>query len=301
MAAFRLAHVSDPHLATAWTPQTARDWASKRALSRLAWRKKRHQHNPAILALLTADVATYAPEHVAVTGDLTNFSTPGEFEQARAWLSRLGTPETVTVSPGNHDALVDQGLAGRLAGLRPWFGDEGDSFPYLRRRGPTAIISLSSARPTAMALATGALGAEQLGRLAGLLQEAGEAGLARIVMLHHPPVAGVVSRRKALDDAAAFRAVLQAKGAELVLHGHAHESVFSALSGPHGAIPVLGVPSASSPGGKHAPSGWHAIEIEAGAGGPDVRVTVRGLDPAAGQFRELGRYRLPAVTSDIAA
>jgi 3',5'-cyclic AMP phosphodiesterase CpdA len=301
LAAFRLAHVSDPHLATDWTPRAARDWVSKRALSRLAWRRKRRQHDAAVLARLTADVAAQAPDHVAVTGDLTNFSTPGEFEQARAWLSQLGAPERVTVSPGNHDALVDQGLAGRLSGLRPWFGDEGEGFPYVRRRGPAAIVNLSTARPTAMALATGALGPEQLGRLARILEANRQAGLARIVMLHHPPVAGVVSRRKGLDDAAVFREVLRAQGAELVLHGHAHESVLGALQGPAGSIPVLGVPSASSPGGKHAPSGWHVVEIEPGPGGPDIRVAVRGLDPVLGEFRELGRYRLPAATSDIAA
>ncbi|HEY3696577.1 metallophosphoesterase [Phenylobacterium sp.] len=299
---FRLAHFSDPHLPSSWTPDTARDVVSKRALSRLAWRRKRSQHDPAVLALLTADVAAHAPDHIAVTGDLTNFSTPEEFERARTWLSTLGPADRVTVSPGNHDALVDRGLAARLERLRPWFGDtDGEAFPHVRRRGPVALVNLSTATPTPPALATGALGAAQLARLAAGLEAAAQAGLARVVMLHHPPVEGVVSRRKALDDAAALRAVLRDRGAELVLHGHGHESVFGALAGPVGPIPVLGAPSASSPGGRHAPAGWHAIEIEPGAGGPSIRVTVRGLDAAAGKLRELGRYVLLPLTSGIAA
>lgn len=297
---FRLAHLSDPHLPSSWLPAGARDLMSKRALSRFAWRRKRGQHDPAVLALTTADVNAYAPDHVAVTGDLTNFSTPEEFARARAWLSTLGPAERVTVSPGNHDALVDRAIDERLDGLRPWFGDAGDGFPFVRRRGPAALINLCSAVPTPPGLATGALGQAQLQRLAQCLEAAEGAGLARVVMLHHPPVERVVSRRKALDDAAGLRAVLLARGAELVLHGHAHEAVFGALEGPLGPVLVLGAPSASSPGGKHAAAGWHAIEIEPGLGGPSIRVVVRGLDPSGG-FRELGRYRLPPATSDIAA
>jgi 3',5'-cyclic AMP phosphodiesterase CpdA len=275
---------------------------SKRTLSRLAWRRKHRQHEPAVLALLTADVNAHAPDHMAITGDLTNFSTPEEFERAQAWLSSLGPADRITVSPGNHDALVDRGLAGRLQGLRPWFGDAvGETFPYVRRRGPVALINLCTATPTPPALATGALGPAQLGRLAAALEATAEAGLVRVVTLHHPPVEGVVSRRKALDDAAALRRVLQDRGAELVLHGHGHEPAFGALEGPVGPIPVLGAPSASSPGGRHAPAGWHAIEIEPGAGGASVRVVVRTLDAAAGGFRELGRYGLAPLTSDIAA
>jgi 3',5'-cyclic AMP phosphodiesterase CpdA len=302
LTAFRLAHFSDPHLPSSWMPGTARELVSKRALSRLAWQRKHRQHDPAVLAALTADVGAWRPDHIALTGDLTNFSTPEEFARARSWLETLGAADQVTVSPGNHDALVARGLAERFAGLRPWFGDaEGEDFPYVRRRGPIALINLSTAVPTPPALATGALGAAQLGRLAGALDAAAQAGLIRVVTLHHPPATGVVSRRKALDDAAALRAVLRARGAELVLHGHAHEAVFGAIDGPRGPIPVLGAPSASCPGGRHAPAGWHAIDIEPGADGARIRVTARGLDPAGGGLRELGRYVLAPLSADIAA
>ena len=58
-----------------------------------------------------------------------------------------------------------------------------------------------------------------------------------------------------------------------------------------GAIPVLGVPSASAVGhGKHPPARWHAIEIA-----PDqhkIRVVARGLSPETGAFEPLGSYLL---------
>ena len=51
-------------------------------------------------------------------------------------------------------------------------GDDGDAaFPFLRRRGPLALIGLSSAVPTAPFMATGRLGAEQLARSRELLDQ----------------------------------------------------------------------------------------------------------------------------------
>ncbi len=291
---FRLAHLSDPHLPSPAGLGPLRDLASKRTLSRLAWRRKQHEHGPAVLAAITADIAAYAPDHVAVTGDLTNFSTPGEFAAAATWLSTLGAPAAVTVSPGNHDALVADGHAERFALLAPWLGDGAEDFPFLRRRGGVAIINLCSAVPTPPLFAGGRIGEAQLTRLGGLLDQAGREGLYRVVLLHHPPVEGVVSRRKALADAVELRAVLIRHGAELVLHGHAHEAAFGAA----GDIPVLGVPSASAKGSGHHPAArWHAIEIDAGG----ATVIARGLDPRSREITEIGRYALPGLSVGAAA
>jgi 3',5'-cyclic AMP phosphodiesterase CpdA len=259
--------------------------ASKRTLSRLSWRRKHLQHDPAVLAAVVADIQAQAPDHLAITGDLTNFATPREYAAARAWLAGLGPTADVTVSPGNHDALVAKGHDARFESFQPWFGDDASAeFPQVRRRGPVALVNLSSAVATPPLFATGRLGEAQLGRLGAILD--GLKGWVRIVLVHHPVAAGVVSRRKALSDAPALREVLARHGAELVLHGHAHEAVFGTVAG----IPVLGVPSASSPAGlKHAAARWHMIEVEAGA----LQVIARGVD-AAGAVGELGRYRLSA-------
>lgn len=290
---FRLAHLSDPHLPSPTGLGPLAELASKRTLSRLAWRRKRMQHDPAVLAAMVADLKAQAPDHVAITGDLTNFATAAEFAAAKAWLQALGPAREVTVSPGNHDALVSAGDAARAATLGPWFGDQAGGFPQVRRRGPVALVNLCSAIATPPLFASGRLGEAQLSRLSQALDELGRAGLFRVVLLHHPVGAGVVSRRKALVDAAALREVLKRQGAELVLHGHAHEAVFGRV----GAIPVLGVPSASSPAGPgHAAARWHMIEIEGGA----MQVIARGID-AAGAVGELGRYVLPALSGGIAA
>jgi 3',5'-cyclic AMP phosphodiesterase CpdA len=300
LSIFRLAHLSDLHLPPPKGAFGWRDLLSKRALSRIAWRRKSREHQPQVLAALVADLKAYRPDHVAVTGDLTNFASPAEFAAARRWLEALGPAGDVTVSPGNHDALV--GVAGprRFAPWTPWLGDDGPNdgqadFPQVRVRGRVALVNLCSAVPTAPHLATGRLGEEQLRRLDALLADPALGELFRVLLIHHPPVEGAVSRRKALEDQDGLRAVLARRGANLVLHGHAHAAQVAAVAGPDGTmIPVLGVPSASAAGrGRHPAARWHAIEIAHGPdGGVEVRMAARGLDPRDGHAVELGRWVL---------
>lgn len=290
MSDFRLAHISDLHLPPASLSGWA-DLAPKRLLSRFAWRRKRRRHRPEVLAAIVADLKAQAPDHLAITGDLTNFSTGEELAAARAWLERLGPADSITVSPGNHDALVGRGGAERFSAWAPWLGDEGAAaFPQVRRRGAVALVNLCSAIPTAPHLAQGALGRDQLNRLRLVLRGLGEERLCRVVLLHHAPAPGASSRRKALRDAPALLSILKDEGAELVLHGHVHAAAIAAVPGPHGVIPVLGAPSASAAGG-HDPARWHGLEMARQGEGWSVRVVARGL-AADGSVEEKGRYLL---------
>lgn len=295
MPIYRIAHLSDPHLPPPPGAFGWRDLFTKRLLSRIAWRKKRKVHSPEVLAALIADVRAAAPDHVVISGDLTNFASTTEISAARTWLESLGAPADFTVSPGNHDALAGAGGHDRFATWAPWLGDAGDvRFPHVRVRGPVAIFNLCSAVPTAPHLASGRLGDEQIERLDAALADPAYEGMFRLVVLHHPPQDGAVSRRKALDDRQALGEVLQRRGADLVLHGHAHEALIGSLKGPQGAsIPVLGVPSASARPNRHGPARWHAIEIEPrAAGGFDTRIVARGIETGRDGLTELGRFSL---------
>lgn len=290
MTEFSLAHLSDPHLPPPPSPFRAADLASKRTLSRLAWRRKRRQHDPRVLQALVDDMKSRSPHHMALTGDLTNFSTPEEYAAAAAWLAGLGDPADVTISPGNHDALVRRAPGG-FAPWSRWLGDGAEpDFPRVRRRGPVTLVNLSSAVATPPHSARGRLGPAQIQAAAAALRAA--AGSFRVVLIHHPPADGLVSARKSLADAEPLRAALAEAGAELVLHGHAHAPSLAAIQGPDRPIPVLGVSSASSPaGGKHAAARWNEIAVSRDGEGFSARITVRGLE-AGGGFAELGRYRL---------
>jgi len=290
------AHVSDLHL----PHEPHLSWAqrfSKRQLSVASWhRRRRAVQRPEILEALREELRACHPDHVVVTGDITNFSLPAEFAQAQRWFADLAPAGMLSAVPGNHDALVPVPHAEGLGRLAAYMTDE-DGWPYVRRCGEVAFIGLKSALPTAPLLASGRIGEMQLARLEKRLKEEGAAGRTRVVLLHHPPVDGAVSRRKALVDRAALRAVLLRAGAELVLHGHARHARLDSVPGPHGPIPVLCVPSSSAwPNPHDEAARWQLVSLPA-AGGRWAGVKVRQWSPAAKGFVDAASYelRLPEV------
>lgn len=308
MTQLSLALISDLHLPVPGRPALAR-LLSKRGLSWLSWLKKRSKlHQPEVLAALMADIAAAGPDHLLICGDLTNLALPEEFAQARAWLKTAGGPDRVTVTPGNHDALVPVAWAEGLGQWADWMSpDPGpntpqDPFPFVRVRGPAAIVGLTTAVPTAPGLATGRLGEAQLERLRATLAALKAQGLFRVVALHHPITPGAVSKRKQLTDQAALRAVLAETGAELVVHGHAHEASLNTVPGPDGAIPVIGVGSASQihGAGHNQPAGWRLFRISRSEGQWRCAVETRRLT-AAGGFESLGTYVLTGPSADPSA
>jgi 3',5'-cyclic AMP phosphodiesterase CpdA len=283
---FLLAHLSDPHLAPLPRP-AMRDLASKRVLGYLNWRRGRDEiHRGDVLLALMDDLAKFSPDHVAVTGDLTNLALDAEFAAAAAWLERLGTPETVTVIPGNHDAYVRGALERGLKVWAPYLSDEreaarrplADLFPTVRRRDSVAIVGVSTAIATGPFMATGRVGGRQLIKLADDLVGLSREGFFRVVLLHHPLF---VTRRhwaKRLLDAGAVRTVLAAAGAELVLHGHMHQPALTTILGPRSPIPIVGVPSASAdPVRAHHPAGYALYDISESAEGWSLTVERRGF------------------------
>jgi 3',5'-cyclic AMP phosphodiesterase CpdA len=290
---FVLAHLSDLHLAA---PPRLADLAGKRGLGFINWhRGRKNIHKVEALDAVTADLKTFAVDHVAVTGDLVNLSLPGEYQLARRWLDALGSPSEITAIPGNHDIYVPRALQGPSTFWSDYMrGDDSaelGSFPFVRRRGNVALIALSSAVPTGPFLATGRLGQSQLARFAAALDRA--RGLFRIVLIHHPPVSPARRYLRRLTDADEFRKVLAEKGAELVLHGHDHHRSLVWLDGPERTIPALGAPSASARVPHHGENaaGYNLLRIEGEAGAWRCELVAREREPDA-IIREVGRQML---------
>ncbi len=289
---FTLAHLSDPHIGPL-PPVSLRELANKRLLGYLSWtRRRRRIHRREILDAMATDIRSQTPDHVAITGDLTNISLAREFEQAAAWLRDLGAPETITVVPGNHDAYVALPWQDSFDHWADYMASDDDggpgnaaAFPLLRRRGDIALIGLSTALPTPPGFATGRLGAEQIGKFEALLERLGAEGLFRCVLLHHPPIEAATRRRKRLIDAPALRAAIARCGAELVLHGHDHGFSAGQIDGPQGPIPVRGIPSASAAPGHGRPGAHYQLYgIAAAAGSWRLEVQTRAYCPEAGNF-----------------
>ncbi len=289
---FVLAHLSDPHLGPLPRPSVS-DLAGKRVLGYLNWRRSRRGlHVTDVLASIVADVAAQDPSHIVVTGDLVNIAVEGEFAPARQWLSQLGPPQGVTLVPGNHDAYVRRAVphsamywGDYMRGDHPAPGAPPDlalSFPFVRRRGPVAIVGLSTAIPTAPFMATGRLGPVQLQRLSGVLDGLARERAFRIVLIHHPPVEVPRGRFKRLVDSRVLVQLIAQHGAELILHGHEHTHSLAWIEGPHGRIPVVGVPSASASLMSRNPAGYNLYRIAGEAGCWTCESVSRGLQHGGG-------------------
>jgi len=289
---FRLAHLSDLHIGP--LPRvTPGALFSKRALGYLSWRlRKQRVHRAEVLAALRQDLLASAPDHIAITGDLVNLALPAEFVQAAQWLRELGPPERISVVPGNHEAYAVVRPAESLAHWADYMSSDGgadpsntDAFPYLRRRGPLALIGLSSASVSPPGFATGRLGDAQLQGLERLLAALNGTDCYRILLLHHPPLDAAGSWRKRLIDAAELRRIVAARGAELVLHGHQHVPSRGSLAGQNGKLPALGVPSASSLDTRPERQAQYRIHtIVRAADGWRLHSEIRRYDPATSSF-----------------
>ena len=313
-----IAHLSDVHLAplAGFWPH---HWNAKRMLGFANWAmRRRKSHLRAVVDMLVADLRHQSVDHVLVSGDLVNIGLPQEYENALTWLHALGTPDHVSVVPGNHDIYTR--VRGH-AGVGRWAAymtsdswgatmapGRAPHFPYVRRIGDVALVGLNSAVPTPPGVASGELGTAQIDACRKILHRLGEMPVFRLVMIHHPPLLSQPQIHPARDlkDAAALEAMLVDVGAELVVHGHNHRDMVNWRDTATGPMPVVGIASGSigrvhrfEPlarynlyriGGSKT-EGWH-VELT-GRGirepeGPVVQVERRVLLPEPAPERQVG-------------
>nr|WP_040485937.1 metallophosphoesterase [Lutibaculum baratangense] len=287
---YRLAHLSDPHIPPSRRPRRRELLFSQRLVGWTNWRRSRRDvHRREVLDVLTGDLEREAPDHIAVTGDLTIVSSRAEWTACREWLNEIGHGDHVSLVPGNHDAYTRGAVPATRRAWREYMtGDGADPdesmarFPYLRRRGPLALVGVSSAVATAPFLATGKIGSSQLERLETMLAELRSADLFRVVLIHHPPLRTQGDRYRRLLDGKHFVEMVGRLGAELVLHGHDHTSTVRHIESPREPVPVIGVPSASALafGGKPA-AAYNVYEIDRGRHGWNCTMSVRGFEDEA--------------------
>ena len=157
MADTTLAHISDLHVTpvSGFSPGLTN---VKRTLGLMNWhRGRKHVHKAEVADMLIADMLAARPDHIAVTGDLCNIGLPNEYAAALNWLSRVGSPDLVSVIPGNHDIYTRIGSHPGIELWRPYmisdrFGAElpgvaaaERKFPYVRKVGGLALVGVNSA------------------------------------------------------------------------------------------------------------------------------------------------------------
>jgi 3',5'-cyclic AMP phosphodiesterase CpdA len=303
---FTLAHLSDPHLADHQHIRFV-DLFNKRFFGYMKWRLKRSaEHHLNVLGDLFDDIKVHKPDHIVITGDLTHLGLPAEYAQVKDLLNSLGPPSQITVIPGNHDAYVASALNGCVTHWRDYIVSDQTEFshddlisvdalfPSLRVRGPLALIGVCTARPCNTLLAVGSIGKNQLQQLRKLLIKTGQQGLFRVVLIHHPPISGVVSWRKRLTDAKAFRTIVKQHGVELILHGHAHRYSHQQLRAQQGLAPVIGISSATAAvQDSQRRARYHLFQLSRANDKLEVRVTVRSYLDQEDRFGTEEEFVLP--------
>ncbi len=256
----RLIHLTDPHLTTPPNRRSllGRSHYGKRFLGHTSWmRNRRFKMRREWLDEVRDEVLGREPDQILLTGDLTQIGTIEEILEARSWLESLGPPEKVCLAPGNHDAYAGESWPNLLAEWGDYLPAGGiDGFPVSKRIGDVLLLSLTSAVPTRPVSACGLLGAEQLERLE--IELASSDQLLRVLILHHPPLPGMVQFRKRLRDAHHLLQVLNPHPVDLVFYGHRHRNLTTERLG---ARLFCTAPASAAAGA------FRQLDVEASAGG----------------------------------
>jgi len=258
--------------------------------------RKKDVHRTEYVRLVAREIARTGVDHVVVTGDITNLALETEFAAAREILEadlRL-RPHDVSIVPGNHDHYTRGALEKNRFGQ--FFAEYMHSdlqapdgiaqFPFVKLRGPIAIVGLSSAVPRAPFVAAGEIGRTQLDALSALIEHEEVRGRTLVLLVHHPPTAPrsrVKRFMESLRDGDALLHRLRHVRRGLILHGHLHKRVRASVRTDAGEIVVAGAPSASLHHSSEARmSGFNVYEIS--ADGSIDSIDTHFFDPSRGAF-----------------
>ena len=173
--------------------------------------------DPLLPEPLVESVEAVRPDLVAVSGDLTQRARPDQFQQARAFLDVLPSPQIVV--PGNHDVPLYNAYLRFIGGLRRFRRYISEDLAPKYADTEMAVIGLNSARSLAF----------KGGRISlGQVEEARKwlcsypPRVIKIIVTHHPfdlppgRVGRVIGRAQM-----AMRRLADC-GADLFLSGHLH-------------------------------------------------------------------------------
>jgi 3',5'-cyclic AMP phosphodiesterase CpdA len=238
-------------------------------------------------------------DHVVITGDLTNLALETEFELVKRFLrEELGLgADAVSLIPGNHDAYTRG--AHRSRRFETFLGEYMTSdlpdatgvpdigrFPYVRLRGPVAIIGLCSAVPRLPLFASGELGKPQRMALRSVLAHREVQDRIPILLQHHPwhrPGGMAKTLLKGLSDADEELDVLEDIERGMLLHGHLHRRIHRRIDTRAGHLDAIGSTSASLLNDDvDRMSGFNIYEID-----------------EAGALRQVEGYRFEPATGDF--
>jgi 3',5'-cyclic AMP phosphodiesterase CpdA len=208
------------------------------------------------------------PDFVIHTGDLTHFSTAGQFDQVKQMLSGVQTGQVLTI-PGEHDSFDDNGQKYRsVFGA----GSHGDGWYSFDHQGVHFISVVNTINLASL----GHLGADQLAFF-----KADVAHLPNdtpIVVFSHVPLFEMYPKWGwGTDDATELLSYLRRFGSVTCLNGHVHQ-IMSKVEGKvafHTAAPTCYPLPHPGEGAGPSPVVLPAGQLHDALGVRDVRYTVK--------------------------
>jgi 3',5'-cyclic AMP phosphodiesterase CpdA len=193
-----------------------------------------HPAVPEQYEAIEAIIAERRYDVVAISGDFTQRSRSGEFQRARVFIQHAKRYSEVITVPGNHDVAWWKAPLGfgnvnaMLANYRRYINE--DVEPVLRIAGATFVGLNTSQGVTRRTLTwnlrdisiIGDLRRDQLEHARAEFQQS-RADDARIIVMHHNPVMGELSRRHGLKHTQKILGAFAEMGVDLVLCGHDHQ------------------------------------------------------------------------------
>ncbi len=314
-----IAHLTDIHFPQRPVPSFF-ELSFKRFFGLLNWHlSRKSMHLAETLEVISKDVVTQTFNHLIVSGDLVNLSLHQEYETALNWMERFGAPSEVSFVPGNHDyygqtpfltpasmrtlPLQADVSSPRPDNLLPFMtsddkgvelgGATGPELPFVRVVNDVALIGLNSGVPTPLFKAYGRLNENSLDALGHILNACKKADLYRCVILHHPPLPGITTLSRGLQNDHLLQALLREAGAELVLYGHNHKQHHERLTTNHGVCHIVGTPSASIGfNSRYELARYNLFTIQRLAEGWSTKMQGRGLRENYGDVVDLGETEL---------
>ncbi|MBI3792608.1 MAG: metallophosphoesterase [Gemmatimonadetes bacterium] len=211
---------------------------------------------------------------VIVSGDLTQRARAGEYQRAAVFLRDVERHAPVIAVPGNHD--VRWWLAPMKVGREADLTDAWRRYlarpvePVLRLHGAT-LVGLNTAQGITPRTLTwnmrdlSVIGDLRAAQLAWARQQfdAAPPGDLRVLVLHHNPVRGELSRRHGLKRAPEMMRAIAETGASVVCCGHDHQEAIHFVEHPRSGtiVSTAGTLSDRSRGGR--PSACNVITVSA--------------------------------------
>jgi 3',5'-cyclic AMP phosphodiesterase CpdA len=253
-----------------------------------------HFGRPAVPAQIDAiEAAIHAGRFdvVAISGDLSQRARAGEFQRAKVFLRDAARRSKTIVVPGNHDVMwwrAPLGFGNETAlyeNYRAYVDDELE--PVLRVPGAT-FVGLNTAQGVLPATLTwnvrdisiiGHLTKQQIEKARHAF-EASPDGDARVIVMHHNPVKGELSKRHGLKNTPKILGAFAEIGVDAVLCGHDHQEAVHMVEHTRKGtvISIAGTVSNRSRGGR--PSSYNVLRIS-----PDeIDITTHVWSPESQDF-----------------